>query len=136
MLNFDRETNTNKNSNLPNQSFPTIQLEYERIRILSEYNRSRKTIYIDDEQQDNSSLISYMQQTNSHTLKSIDPYLHYDQRYNTLRNRLHDEELAELHKFINEQLSVKTGLSKSREDKERVHESSFGHHENNYSSQS
>ena len=77
-----------------------------------------------------------MQQTHSRTLKSIDPYLHFDQRYNTLRNHLHDKELAELHKFINEHLSVNTGSSMSPEDKERVNESSFRFHENNHSSQS
>ena len=81
-------------------------------------------IFIDGEEQENSSLISYMQQTNSRTLKSIDPYLHFDQRYNTLRNVLHDKELAELHKFINEYLSTNSGSSMSPEDKERAKESS------------
>ena len=120
LLNFDRYAKSDKSKELINSQMQFIQLEYERIRVLSNNNTQKVLIFIDGGKPDHSMFISYKQKNFHQTLISVDPYLHFDLRYYTLRNFLSENDLDALQKYIDEYLLSNLKSTKLPEEKENV----------------
>ena len=114
MLNFEK---SEKSLNVQAQS---IQLEYERIEILSKKNIQNVLIFIDRGQQDHKLPISYKQQNVHRKLICIEPYLLDDPHYDKLKNLLSTNELQTLHEFIDEYLLKNIESTMLPEEKEYV----------------
>ena len=82
-MNFDRYNNASQFETSIDESIPSIQVESERIRILSKNCQNKVLIFIDKKIPDHKMLITYYQRKSNKKLVSVDPYLHYDLYYNT-----------------------------------------------------
>ena len=113
LVNFD------KSEESINEQMQFIQLEYDRIRILSDHNSQKVLIFIDGDKTNHSMPISYKQQNIHQKLISIDPYLHFDLHYYTLRDCLSVDDLEALHKYTDNYLLTNLTSTKLPEEKEK-----------------
>ena len=97
----------------------TIAIDYERIRMVSNNHKQKLRIYVDSSNQDHDRPLSYFKQDKRKQLIPIDPYLHFDLTYFSLRNSLPKDDLNLLHLYIKQHLEKIIGSSDSPEDKVR-----------------
>lgn len=116
-MNFDRHKNACQLETPINEPIESIQLEYDRIRILSKRSSNKILIFLDSGIPDHEMLISYYHCNSRQELTAIDPFHQYDLYYNSLRRKMKEVDLAILRDFVNEFFCEKLTSSESPEEK-------------------
>ena len=116
-MHFDRYKKAGQSEIPINESMDSIQLEYDRIRILSQRASNKVLKFLDGAISDHKMLVSYHYCNSRQELTAIDPLLHYDLYYNSLQRKMEEVDLVVLRDFMNQFFCEKLTSSESPEEK-------------------